>query len=313
MEIWTTIKKYYNRLPWIAKLNRLDKKLDFLRTEIETNRLLLGRSVANAIKVNSSEKLTDLEFKVFSQWNEDGIIQYLTKALNVENKKFIEFGVEDYREANTRYLMMNDNWSGLIIDSSQENIKKIRDEGWLWKYDISAICAFVDKDNINELITQSGFGGDIGLLSIDIDGNDYWVWQAIDAVRPTIVVIEYNSLFGNDRAVTVPYQKNFSRSNAHSSFLYFGASLPAIVRLGEQKGYVFVGCESHGSNAFFVRKDKITPELKTLAANARFVDSKFRQGRGEDGRLNYLSPEESKKLLKGLEVFNVKTSRLEKI
>src|SRR5204863_3105813 len=136
------------------------------------------------------------------------------------------FGVENYTEANTRFLLVNDNWKGLIIDGSEANIQYVKDDDIFWGFDLVAKPAFITRDNINELMSSSSFSGEIGLLSIDIDGNDYWIWECINAVNPIIVICEYNSVFGNERAVSVPYQSDFIARNAHFSQLYFGASLP---------------------------------------------------------------------------------------
>ena len=122
---------------------------------------------------------------------------------------------------------------------------------------------------------NAGFTGDIGLISIDVDGIDYWIWDAIDVVSPRIVVIEFNSVFGCDHPVTVPYDPAFDCTVAHSSRLYFGASLPALVALGKRKGYRFVGCESHGANAFFVRDD-VGRKLPRRTARDGYVSSRFR-------------------------------------
>ena len=126
-----------------------------------------------------------------------------------------------------------------------------------------AVEAFVTRDNINALIVWQGIASEIGLLSIDLDGNDYWVWRAIDVVSPAIVVVEYNHRFGRDLAVTIPYDENFKRGGRYPVY-YFGASLKALCLLGGRKGYAFVGCNSAGNNAFFVRKDLKPDSIKEL-------------------------------------------------
>ena len=134
------------------------------------------------------------EFRVFSQWGEDGIIQFLLQHVSIKQPLFIEFGVENYTESNTRFLLTNNQWSGIVIDGSDENIEYIKKDPIYWATNLKAVSAFITKDNINELITQNGITGDIGILSIDIDGNDYWVWQAIDCVSPSIIICEYKYL-----------------------------------------------------------------------------------------------------------------------
>jgi hypothetical protein len=283
----------FNKL--IRKLaNRLNtpvfQKLDGMRVEIEQNRILLGRQYAFALQSSNMSKLSDAEFKVFSQWGEDGIIQYLISQIPIPNKIFIEFGVENYRESNTRFLLVNNNWSGLVMDGDTSNIEQIRSMPLYWRHDIEAKAAFITAENINSLIQESGIHGDIGLLSIDIDGNDYWVWKAIseETISPRIVIVEYNSLFGRERAVTIPYTPDFQRSKAHYSNLYYGTSLKAFCQLAEEKGYKFVGSNSAGSNAFFVRSDVIG-NLPVTDCEHGYVESKVREARNETGKLMFLA------------------------
>ena len=168
------------------------------------------------------------EFRVFSQWGEDGIIQFLLQHVPIKRPLFIEFGVENYIESNTRFLLTNNQWSGIVIDGSDENIEYIKRDPIYWAANLKAVSAFITKDNINELITQNGITGDIGILSIDIDGNDYWVWKAIDCVSPSIIICEYNSLFGPVAEVTTPYDPAFVRDTALFSKVYYGASISAL-------------------------------------------------------------------------------------
>jgi len=261
-------------------------RLDAIRNEIEQNRLLLGKQYAFVLQSRKIVNLSDAEFKIFSQWGEDGIIQYLISQIPIPNKMFIEFGVENYRESNTRFLLVNNNWSGLVMDGDARNIEQIRSMPLYWQHNLEAKAAFITAENINSLIQESGICGDIGILSIDIDGNDYWVWKAIseETISPRIVIIEYNSVFGKERAVTIPYTKNFKRTEAHFSNLYFGASLNALCLLAKEKGYKFVGSNSAGNNAFFVRHD-IAENLPIRSCRDGYLESKFREGRDETGKL----------------------------
>lgn len=169
----------------ISLARRLDQRLD----EILMAQGLL-QSTLNASK--ASTDIRDYEFKVFSQSGEDGIIQHLTRSLNIEHQSFIEFGVDEMRESNCRFLMMKDNWRGFVMDGSEEAIREASSTYYYWKHDIVAISAFVTRENINELLGRSGFGADVGILSIDIDGNDYYILDAINAVQPRILICEYN-------------------------------------------------------------------------------------------------------------------------
>ncbi|MBA2945193.1 hypothetical protein [Streptomyces himalayensis] len=231
------------------------------------------------------ERLQDTEYKVFSQGGEDGILEFLTSRLSPPDV-FIEIGVGDYTESNTRFLAMKDNWRGAIIDSGTAHIDFLRCNGMAWRWSISPVSAFVTAENINELIHGAGIEGEIGVLSIDIDGVDYWVWKAISTVSPWVVVIEYNSVFGPDNAVTVPYDPEFVSSEAHHSLQFYGASLSALHHLGVARGYRLVGVGSNGVNAFFVRND-VAGHLWDLSPSQAFVRSRVRTARGADGKLTY--------------------------
>jgi hypothetical protein len=114
----------------------------------------------------------------------------------------------------------------------------------------------VTRENINDLVSSHGFAGEIDLLSIDIDGIDYWVWEQLTSCRPRVVIVEYNPFLGADRSVTIPYDPEFDRHRFDvPRFAYYGASLRALVKLGARKGYRLVLVEPRGVNAFFVRED----------------------------------------------------------
>jgi hypothetical protein len=252
-----------------------------------------------------------VEFSVFSQFGDDGIIQWLIHRISGLSETFVEFGVGDYREANTRFLLVNDNWSGLVMDSSRRNIDAIRHDQISWRHDLQSKCAFATAENIDQLLLDHGFEGDIGLLHIDIDGNDYWVWRGLTAVRPAVVIIEYNSVFGPERAITIPYDPKFDRAGRGGN-LYWGVSLPALCDLANSKGYDFVGSNSAGNNAYFVRSE-LQHGLKPLTAAEGYVISKFTDSRDRKGRLNYLRGEQRLASLRGLTVVNTRTDAEEEL
>ncbi len=293
---------------------KLFKKLERYFTKnlvrkIETNSVLLAQIHINRIKeLKEVSSLKDVEFKVFSEWGEDGIIQYLTNNVEIRNKIFVEFGVQDYKESNTRFLLINDLWKGLVIDSDKDCISEIKKDDIYFRYNLTAKNAFITKENINDLISDSGISGEIGLLSIDIDGNDYWVWEAINFIDPAIVICEYNGLFGPTYPVSIPYSSDFYRTKKHFSNLYFGASLQALVILGEKKGYDFVGSNSAGSNAFFVKKH-LSAKLEKYSAKEGFRAPGFRQSRDIQGRLTYLNKKESEQILGNMNVINIETGK----
>jgi hypothetical protein len=236
---------------------------------------LLGQIAA---RLPPAQSLQTAEFRVFSQNGEDGIIQHLVQAVNPPSRSFIEFGVQSYYESNTRFLLMNNNWRGLVLESDQKYVDQINNVAeWKWRCDLSARCAMLNRENINDIFREEGFNGELGLLSIDVDGMDWHLWDAITVVNPAIVVIEYNRNFPIDRAIVVPYQPSFDRHAINP--MYYGASLPALKLLGKRKGYRYVGAVRHRANAFFVRDDLATdslPEAQITEADRR-LDDRFHE------------------------------------
>ncbi|MBO0949260.1 hypothetical protein [Fibrella forsythiae] len=271
-------------------------------------RLLIGSLLAK--NINTSSSIQEAEFKVFSQFGDDGIIQLLINKLSLSSQRFVEFGVESYEESNTRFLLLNNNWEGLVIDGSKSHIDYIQKDPIYWRHDLKAVNSFVTAENINQLLSSNGFSGTIGLLSIDIDGNDYWVWKAITVVEAEVVIIEYNSLFGIDRPITTPYKADFVRTIAHHSNLYFGASLLALCDLGKLKGYTFVGCNQAGNNAYFV-KDHLVDNLYTPTPEEGYRPARFREARDKNGDLSFAGYTERRDIIQGLPVVNTRNNQLE--
>ena len=280
------------------KMADMERRLRYLQEGI-------GRVESRQLEQSGSTELQEREFRVFSQWGEDGIIQFLIENVPIERKVFVEFGVEGYQEANTRFLMVNNNWAGLVIDGDPRQVARIKQSPEYWLHNLKAVTAFVTRDNINEILIENGVTGEIGLLSIDIDGMDYWVWQAIDAIAPAIVVIEYNYRFGIEDAVTVPYRPDFDRWKAHHSILYYGASLKAMTELGKQKGYALVGVGSHGLNAFFVRRDLLPDALREVTAEEVFRIGQFDEAHDEYGNRFRMPFEEERRLVRSLPLVHV--------
>ena len=270
----------------------------------------LGGMEARTVRGLELADLREAEFRVFSQFGEDGIIQYLVSRVAIEHDVFVEFGVEDYSESNTRFLLVNDNWRGLILDGGTSHIGFLHRAGLDWRHQIDARSAFVDRDNCNDLIGQAGIEGDIGLLSIDIDGNDLWVLEAIEVVSPRILVVEYNSTFGPRAAVTVPYHERFVRSQAHRSRLYWGASLAAVARVADTKGYALVAGNSAGNNAFFVRRD-VLGDLRVVAVERAYAPGRFRESRGPTGELTLVGDHRERlEIMRALPLWDLEAGEL---
>lgn len=270
-----------------ARLVTVERRLDKLQTAIGT----LEARRPNLKNQSYIGPLGEHEFSAFSQWGEDGIIAWLVRTVDVGRKVFVEFGVGDYSEANTRFLAEHDNWTGLLLDASRKNVERIRSSEVCWRQNLRAIPAWVTRDNINRLLSENGFNGDIGLLSIDVDGNDYWVWKAIDTINPAIVVVEYNYRFGSEHAITIPYEEHFRRGERYPIY-YFGASLKALCMLGSRKGYAFIGCNGNGVNAFFVRRDRLAGDIRELTPAEGYAVGTFTELRDELGFYVPASPEQ---------------------
>jgi hypothetical protein len=198
------------------------------------------------------KRLLRYGFKMYSQADEDGIIQEIFDRIGATSRTFVEFGVEAGLECNTAKLLL-EGWSGLWIEAAPQHAAAIRNNlrGYIDGGRLKLTESLVTAENINKLITAAGLSGEIDLLGIDIDNNDYWVWKAIDVVRPRVVVIEYNPTLRPPLSVVVPYRPDAQWDGTN----YFGASLEALVRLGRSKDYRIVGCNISGGNAFFVRND----------------------------------------------------------
>ena len=200
--------------------------------------------------------LRDVEMRFYSQNGEDGIVQLLLAAVGTETRKTVEICAGDGVECNSANLIVNHGWTGLLVDGGDELVTTGRrfyeDGADTWYWPPTLLKSWVTRDNVNQLVTDAGFSGDIDVLTIDLDGVDYWIWDALDCVRSRVVIVEYNAGWGPEEAVTVPYSDSFAWEMGSQ---YFGASLAAMIKLGASKGYRFVGTHSYGFNAFFVRDD----------------------------------------------------------
>ena len=262
------------------RILRLDSQLD----DVKVNQ---GRILAELNAHKNSSHINDYEFKVFSQGGEDGIIQFLVSSLEIENHTFIEFGTEDFRESNCRFLLVKNNWSGFVIDGSERNMERLRTSRFYWRHSLNSKAAFITRDNVNAILGESGFNKNLGILSIDIDGVDYYVLSELREWKPSIFIVEYNALFGRDRPVSVPYDPSFFRTRQHYSNLYYGASLAAFASLLGGRGYALVGVNSAGNNAFFVRRELLTDRVREISVSEGYRESCFREARDQRNKLTF--------------------------
>lgn len=210
----------------------------------------------------------DIQFRVHSQNGEDGIIWYIFSLIGTTNKRVVEMCAADGAQCNSANLILNHGWDALLLDGDENFVKngiqyfkRNPDSSWsppVFKH------AWITKDNVNDILKSAGYDGDLDLFSLDMDGVDYWIWDAIDCINPRVVVTECQIVWGPEEAVTIPYQESFQAELVNGGVEYGGASIAAFVKLAKKKGYRLIGCERYGFNAFFLRNDiaqDIFPEV----------------------------------------------------
>ena len=222
-----------------------------------TNKLIysvgINSLLSNKKFYESTKNINECELKIYSQNGEDGIIDFLLHKLKIPRPNFIEIGVGEYVESNTRFLYERYYQKGLIIDCINDFEKKVFSNVSQWKGDLRVLENFVASDNIDSLISKN-CDFDVDLFSIDIDGTDYWV---IDKLKPNfskIFVAEYNAVFGDIFDISIPNTKNFDRKSYHHSHLCYGMSLRALIRIMKEKGFYFIGTNNFRNNAFFINE-----------------------------------------------------------
>ena len=211
-------------------------------------------------------------FRVFSQFDEDGVTLFLLAAAGDGPGRVLDLGAGDgVHASNCANLLLNLGYDGLLVDGDAESI------AWAERFYArhpdtkerppATKQAFLTRENVNDVVSEAGLEGDVDLLSIDVDGNDYWLWEALECVRPRFVVVEAHPELGRDEYV-MPYQADFTWSSAPADGRY-GASLLAFVRLGERLGYRAVGANQYGFNVFFARED-VAVSLPAISATNLF-------------------------------------------
>ena len=280
--------------------NRLSPKINF---SVGLSHILNMRS-----KYKNIKNINDLDYKVFSQNGEDGIIDYLLYSLKIDKPKFVEIGIGDYSECNTRFLFERTSPKGLVVDCIEDLKTKVSKNIKLWRADITILEEFISFRNINSILKKYKFNKNIDLFSLDVDGIDYWILKELPKDFSKIAIIEFNSTFGSEKEITVPYKKNFDRSKYHYSNLCYGASLKAINNIMKKKGFIFIGTNLHRVNAFFVSKKYINkiglriPKNKDLK---KYVDSNIRESRSKNNLLSYLSGKKKIQIIKDCEIIDL--------
>jgi hypothetical protein len=218
-------------------------------------------------------------FGLYSQHDEDGILLYIFSRIGVHTYRAVEMCAGTGYECNVANLLINHRWTGLLFDGNPGNISRARafyqrrPETRHWAPNI--LQAWITRGNVNQLLIDAGYAGEVDLLSLDVDGVDYWLWEAMTAINPRVVVLEYNHLHGPEASVTVPYRDDFVAEFTEYGSDYAGAS---FIKLGRRKGYRYIGSNAIGTNAFFVRDDVPDSLLPEAAPHDAFVHPRVHFG-----------------------------------
>ena len=218
------------------------------------------------VSQGSAPALRDTGYRVFSQFEEDGKLLFIFAAIGIPRGTFIDIGSGDGINSNCANLALNFGWSGLFIDGRADNIERgekfYQQHPDTWLDPPRFIHAMVTRENINDVIRQASLGNQIDLMSIDIDGNDYWVWDAIECVTPSVVIVETHIEFGT-RSIVVPYDKDYVYPGKHPD--YHGASPVAMAKLANKKGYRLVGSNEYGFNTIYIRRGLVEDALPEVS------------------------------------------------
>jgi len=252
----------------IAKVPGLRRLLKW-RTSLKIQKF---RKSEEQQKAKDPKNLRNFEDKVFSQNGEDGILKEIFRRIGTTDKFFVEFGMEDGDECNGRFLLEKEGWSGLWMDGSPENIDRALKK--FSAFPIRGRSAFITRENIAQIFSDENIPKEFDLLVIDIDGNDFWVWETLTSYRPRVAVIEYNARYVPPKTWVMPY----AADHVFDGTSHFGASLSSFVTLGKRLEYTLVACDSMGVNAFFVRNDLLNDRFSHVKGGAKYhyVSPKFK-------------------------------------
>ena len=266
-------------------------------------------------KYNHISNLQDVDYKIFSQNGEDGIIDYLLNKIKVDKPKFVEVGVGDYLESNTRFVFERTSASGLIIDCMKGLEAKVKKNIKLWKGELFIHEEMIESTSLNNILDKYNFSKNTDLFSLDIDGLDYWVIKNLPNNFSKIAILEYNAIFGDKLEVTVPEIKMFDRKKYHHSHLCYGSSLKALINLMKNKNFYFVGSNLMRNNAFFVSndfsKEKYFPNLE-INNLEYYTNCNVSESRDKYGKLNYLKGNDKIESIFDCEVVNVSDTNYNK-
>jgi len=284
-----------------------------LGVDEEKIKIFTGQATVIASKSAHSKykNLSDASFSIFSQWGEDGILDYLCDVLDIARPKVLELGAGNFHECNSRFLAEFRSADVVPVDAREDLISSVSKLSVYWKNHIYPIQTWITPESIKTIqATANEKIGFFNILSLDLDGNDYWVAKEIDYSNVEIIVVEYNPIFGHKRAITILENENFDRTEAHYTWDYYGASLLAWVNLFQSHNFSFIGSNLQGTNAFFIKTNN-TSKLNFLISNdyEMYVNCPTRDARDKAGKMSYRSFAQRKQDIYGLEVFDLISSK----
>jgi len=249
--------------------------------------------------------IEDAGLSVFSQFDEDGIIDFILKRIGLNSGTFVEFGVDDFTESNCRFLLEARHWSGLVIEGNKKAVSRLKRRSFYWKNDLHVVETFLTANNINSIIAENCEANDIGILSVDVDGIDYYLLEKCIDFQPKIIITEYNSVLENKLPISVLYDEKFSRWNGNHSPIFYGANLKAFEFLLVSNGYSLISVNSAGNNAFFVRNDLANSGgLKPCKSDHIFKKRQFSEMKQIAG---WVSDDENVDQMRDYKVMNVQS------
>ena len=222
------------------------------------------RKMSAARRSEKFDRLATFERRVYSQHGEDGILAELFAQAGTTDRFFVEFGAGEGYESNTALLARAYGWNGYLIEGDPLTFASLR-KAYASYSGVVTRCASVTAESVVERFVEGNVPNEFDLLSIDIDGNDYWLWKALATrFRPRFVVIEYNAHYAPPRKWVMAYDPEHRWDGSD----YYSASLESYAALGRELGYALLGTESRGANAFFCRRD-VLPALRFREASVR--------------------------------------------
>jgi hypothetical protein len=247
-----------------SRLLAISQQLDTLDAARRLSQHTLVQQYQLLMKLNLPlPKFADTGFRVYSQSDEDGLLLFVFSLIGMTNRFCVDIAAGVPDGANSANLIRNWGFAGFLFEANEDKVREsiaFYDGPETNIYPPKIKTAMVTAENVNDLLTSAGVEGEIDLFSLDIDGIDYWVWKNLGVISPRVIICEFTSYWGADKAITIPYDPNFTRPHVN----YFGASLGAFVKLAKQKGYRLVGLNRYGYNAIFVREglgEDVLPEV----------------------------------------------------